>query len=97
MVSINDFRAIMHRGLFCVRGGRPVPPAVDIAAELTEISVSGRWSAVACLSFTCAPRRAEHGVSVRSAMPRLGGIRVSTPKALDALGDPFRPYRSVVA
>ena len=36
-------------------------------------------------------------LSVRAPTMPPPGNRGATPKALDALGDPFRPYRSVVA
>ncbi|MFB7225768.1 hypothetical protein [Streptomyces sp. NPDC056227] len=67
----------------------------DIAAEL----ITGRGSAEMFLLFQL--RRLDvwptGDLSVRSGYVSAWSIATPTPKALDALGEQFRPYRSVIA
>jgi DNA-3-methyladenine glycosylase II len=71
----------------------------DIAAEPVNARGTGRWSAELYLIFHV--RRLDvwppGDFSVRVGYAPAWGIAVPTPKALDALCDPFRPYGSVVA
>jgi DNA-3-methyladenine glycosylase II len=71
----------------------------DIAAELTNVPGTGALVSRAVREVSSAPPRrlAHRGFQRTRRLCPAWGIAVPTPKALDALGDPFRPYRSVVA
>ena len=70
-------------------------------AYISEIQCNGisRWNVEMCLMFSCAARclaRRRH----RSAVKGFGvawEIPMPTPKELTALGEPYRPYRSVLS
>jgi DNA-3-methyladenine glycosylase II len=71
----------------------------EIVARLTTVRGIGRWSAEMFLLFQL--RRLDvwptGDLVVRKGFALAWNIPTPTPKQLDALGEPFRPYRSVVA
>lgn len=77
--------------------GRATDEAV--VTELTTVRGIGRWSAEMFLMFQL--RRLDvwpvGDLGVRRGYGLAWQIPAPTPKQLDALGEPYRPYRSVVA
>ncbi len=71
----------------------------EVVVRLTTVRGIGRWSAEMFLMFQL--RRPDiwptGDLGVRKGFGLAWGIAMPTPKALDALGEPYRPYRSVVA
>ncbi|HEY1823499.1 MAG TPA: DNA-3-methyladenine glycosylase 2 family protein [Trebonia sp.] len=71
----------------------------DVVARLTTVRGIGKWSAEMFLMFQL--RRLDvwptGDLGVRKGFGLAWGIPTPTVKQLDPLGDPFRPYRSVVA
>jgi DNA-3-methyladenine glycosylase II len=71
----------------------------DVVARLTTVRGIGAWSAEMFLMFQL--RRLDvwptGDLGVRKGFGLAWGIPTPTAKQLDPLGDPFRPYRSVVA
>jgi DNA-3-methyladenine glycosylase II len=71
----------------------------DIVARLTTVRGIGKWSAEIFLMFQL--RRLDvwptGDLVVRKGFALAWNIPTPTPKQLDALGEPYRPYRSVVA
>jgi DNA-3-methyladenine glycosylase II len=71
----------------------------DVVARLTTVRGIGKWSAEMFLMFQL--RRLDvwptGDLGVRKGFGLAWGIPTPTAKQLDPLGDPFRPYRSVVA
>jgi len=71
----------------------------DVVARLTSVRGIGKWSAEMFLMFQL--RRLDvwptGDLGVRKGFGLAWGIPMPTAKQLDPLGDPFRPYRSVVA
>lgn len=71
----------------------------DVVARLTTVRGIGKWSAEMFLMFQL--RRLDvwptGDLGVRKGFGLAWGIPMPTAKQLDPLGDPFRPYRSVVA
>jgi hypothetical protein len=68
-----------------------------IAAEPVNVPGTGHWSVDLCLMYSCAARRlAVRGFLRHAGYAAATGIEVPRPEAPDALGDPFRPERSVV-
>jgi DNA-3-methyladenine glycosylase II len=71
----------------------------EVVARLTTVRGIGRWSAEMFLMFQL--RRPDvwptGDLGVRKGFGLAWGIPMPTPKALDVLGEPYRPYRSVVA
>ena len=71
----------------------------EIAARLTTVRGIGKWSAEIFLIFQL--RRLDvwptGDLGVRKGYALAWGIPIPTPKQLDILGEPYRPYRSVVA
>ena len=70
-----------------------------VVARLTTVRGIGKWSAEMFLMFQL--RRLDvwptGDLGVRKGFGLAWGIPAPTAKQLDPLGDPFRPYRSVVA
>ncbi len=70
-----------------------------VVARLTTVRGIGKWSAEMFLMFQL--RRLDvwptGDLGVRKGFGLAWGIPTPTAKQLDPLGDPFRPYRSVVA
>lgn len=71
----------------------------DVVTRLTTVRGIGKWSAEMFLMFQL--RRLDvwptGDLGVRKGFGLAWGIPMPTAKQLDPLGDPFRPYRSVVA
>lgn len=71
----------------------------DVVAQLTTVRGIGRWSAEMFLMFQL--RRLDvwpvGDLGVRRGYGLAWQVPTPTPKQLDALGEPFRPYRSVAA
>lgn len=71
----------------------------DIVARLSTVRGIGRWTAEMFLLFQL--RRLDvwptGDLGVRRGYGLAWGIAMPTPRELEPLGDPFRPYRSIVA
>ncbi|MGH3303478.1 MAG: DNA-3-methyladenine glycosylase family protein [Streptosporangiaceae bacterium] len=71
----------------------------DIVTRLSSVRGIGRWTAEMFLIFQL--RRLDvwptGDLGVRRGYGLAWGVPMPTPKQLDALGEPYRPYRSVVA
>ncbi len=71
----------------------------EVVARLTEVRGIGRWSAEMFLMFQL--RRLDiwptGDLGVRKGFGLAWRIATPTPKQLDLLGEPYHPYRSVVA
>jgi DNA-3-methyladenine glycosylase II len=71
----------------------------DVVASLTTVRGIGKWSAEIFLMFQL--RRLDvwptGDLGVRKGFALAWGIPMPTPKQLDVLGEPFHPYRSIVA
>jgi DNA-3-methyladenine glycosylase II len=71
----------------------------DVVARLTTVRGIGKWSAEIFLMFQL--RRLDvwptGDLGVRKGYGLAWGIPTPTPKQLDVLGEPYHPYRSVVA
>jgi DNA-3-methyladenine glycosylase II len=70
-----------------------------VVARLTTVRGIGKWSAEMFLMFQL--RRLDvwptGDLGVRKGYALAWQVPVPTPKQLDALGEPFHPFRSVVA
>jgi len=71
----------------------------EIVARLSEVRGIGKWSAEVFLMFQL--RRLDiwptGDLGIRRGYAAAWNIPPPTPKVLDALGEPYRPYRSIVA
>lgn len=71
----------------------------EIITRLSQVRGIGRWSAQMFLMFQL--RRLDvwpvGDLAVRNGYALAWHVAVPTPKALEPLGEPYRPYRSVVA
>lgn len=71
----------------------------DIAAQLSSVRGIGRWTAEMFLIFQL--RRLDvwptGDLGVRRGYGLAWGIPTPTPKQLETLGEPYHPYRSIVA
>ena len=72
----------------------------EVIEHLTRVKGIGEWTAHMFLMFQCGRidvwPTGDYGV--RSGFARMYGLDpMPTPKQLEPLGDPFRPYRSLVA
>jgi DNA-3-methyladenine glycosylase II len=71
----------------------------EVVARLTTVRGIGKWSAEIFLMFQL--RRLDvwptGDLGVRKGFGLAWRIPTPTPKQLDLLGEPFRPYRSVAA
>ena len=71
----------------------------EIVTQLSTVRGIGRWSAQMFLMFQL--RRLDvwptGDLGVRKGFARAWDIPVPTPKALEVLGEPYHPYRSIVA
>jgi DNA-3-methyladenine glycosylase II len=71
----------------------------EIVARLSQVRGIGKWSAEMFLMFQL--RRPDiwptGDLAVRKGYALAWQIPVPTPKVLEALGEPYRPYRSIVA
>jgi DNA-3-methyladenine glycosylase II len=71
----------------------------EIVAQLSTVRGIGKWSAEIFLMFQL--RRMDvwptGDLAIRKGYGLAWGIPTPTPKVLDALGEPYRPYRTVLA
>jgi DNA-3-methyladenine glycosylase II len=71
----------------------------EVVSRLTSVRGIGKWSAEMFLMFQL--RRLDvwptGDLGVRKGFALAWGIPTPTPKQLDALGEPYHPYRSIVA
>ena len=71
----------------------------EVAARLTTVRGIGKWSADMFLLHQL--RRLDvwptGDLAIRKGFALAWGVALPTPKLLDALGEPYRPYRSIVA
>jgi DNA-3-methyladenine glycosylase II len=71
----------------------------EIVARLSTVRGIGKWSAEIFLMFQL--RRMDvwptGDLAIRKGYGLAWGIPAPTPKVLDALGEPYRPYRTVLA
>ncbi len=71
----------------------------DVVARLTTVRGIGKWSAEMFMMFQL--RRLDvwptGDLAVRRGFGVAWDIATPTPKQLDVLGEPFRPYRTIVA
>lgn len=71
----------------------------DVVARLSAVRGIGRWTAEMFLLFQL--RRLDvwptGDLGVRRGYSLAWGVAMPTPKQLDALGEPYHPYRSIVA
>jgi DNA-3-methyladenine glycosylase II len=71
----------------------------DIVARLSTVRGIGKWSAEMFLMFQL--RRLDvwptGDLGVRKGYARAWEIETPTPKQLELLGEPYHPYRSIVA
>ena len=71
----------------------------EVVARLTTVRGIGKWSAEIFLMFQL--RRLDvwptGDLGVRKGFGLAWGIPTPTPKVLDGLGEPFHPYRTIVA
>src|SRR3984957_16102701 len=71
----------------------------ELVARLTTVRGIGKWSAEGFLMFQL--RRLDvwptGDLGVRKGFGLAWGIPTPTPKVLDGLGEPYHPYRSIVA
>jgi DNA-3-methyladenine glycosylase II len=71
----------------------------EVVSRLTTVRGIGKWSAEIFLMFQL--RRLDvwptGDLGVRKGFALAWGIPMPAPKVLDALGEPFHPYRSIVA
>ena len=99
-LSVKDLAAKVHHGTVVLDSRRLARESnEEIVARLTAVRGIGRWSAEMFLLFQL--RRLDvwptGDLVVRKGFALAWNIPTPTPKQLDALGEPYRPYRSVVA
>jgi DNA-3-methyladenine glycosylase II len=100
VLSVKDLAAKVADGTVVIESRRLARESnEDIAARLTTVRGIGRWSAEMFLLFHL--RRLDvwptGDLVVRKGFGLAWNIPTPTPKQLDALGEPYHPYRSVVA
>jgi len=83
-ISVNDFEEMSN---------------ADITADLTQVWGIGRWTVEMFLMFSLARLDVwpSGDLGVRRGWSLIKGEQMLDAKALEPLGEPFRPYRSVVA
>ena len=99
-VSLQDLSAKIMDGTVAIDGRRLARESdEEIVARLTTVRGIGKWSAEIFLMFQL--RRLDvwptGDLGVRKGYALAWAIPAPTPKQLDILGEPYRPYRSVVA
>jgi len=100
LASIRDLAAKVLDGTVLLEPRRLARlPDEEMITRLSEVRGIGRWTAEMFLLFQL--RRLDvwpvGDLGVRKGFGLAFGIEMPTPKALEALGDPFRPYRSILA
>ena len=83
-ISVNDFEEMSD---------------ADITADLTQVWGIGRWTVEMFLMFSLARLDVwpSGDLGVRRGWSLIKGEQMLDAKALEPLGEPFRPYRSIVA
>lgn len=100
VISLQDLSAKIIDGTVAIDGRRLARESdEEIVARLTTVRGIGKWSAEIFLMFQL--RRLDvwptGDLGVRKGYALAWAIPTPTPKQLDVLGEPYRPYRSVVA
>lgn len=100
LASIRDLAAKVSEGTVVLEPRRLARRSDDaIVSELSGVRGIGRWTAEMFLLFQL--RRLDvwpvGDLGVRRGFGLAWGVPTPTPRELDPLGEPFRPYRSVVA
>ena len=100
VVSLQDLSAKVLDGTVVLDTRRLARESDDeVVARLSTVRGIGKWSAEMFLMFQL--RRPDvwptGDLGVRKGFGLAWGLPMPTPKQLEALGEPFRPYRSVVA
>jgi DNA-3-methyladenine glycosylase II len=100
VLAVKDLAAKVADGTVVLDSRRLARESNDeIVARLSAVRGIGRWSAEMFLLFQL--RRLDvwptGDLVVRKGFGLAWDIPTPTPKQLDALGEPYRPYRSVVA
>ena len=98
--SLRDLAAKVLDGTVILDpAGLAAEPDAEVVARLSAVRGIGRWTAEMFLMFQL--RRLDvwptGDLGVRKGFGLAWGIPMPTPKQLEPLGDPYRPYRSVVA
>ena len=99
-VSLQDLSAKVLDGTVMLNArGLARESNEEIVARLTTVQGIGKWSAEIFLIFQL--RRLDvwptGDLAVRRGYALAWGIPTPTPKQLDLLGEPYRPYRTVLA
>ena len=99
-VSLQDLSAKVLDGTVMLNSrGLARESNEEIVARLTTVQGIGKWSAEIFLIFQL--RRLDvwptGDLAVRRGYALAWGIPTPTPKQLDLLGEPYRPYRTVLA
>jgi DNA-3-methyladenine glycosylase II len=99
-VSLQDLSAKVLDGTVVLEPRRLARLSDDeIVARLSAVRGIGKWSAEVFLMFQL--RRLDiwptGDLAVRRGYAAAWQIPEPTPKVLDALGEPYRPYRSILA
>ena len=100
VISLQDLSAKIMDGTVAIDGRRLARESdEEIVARLTTVRGIGKWSAEIFLMFQL--RRLDvwptGDLGVRKGYALAWAIPTPTTKQLDVLGEPYRPYRSVVA
>jgi DNA-3-methyladenine glycosylase II len=98
--SLRDLAAkILDGTVILDQAGLEAESDAEVVARLSAVRGIGRWTAEMFLMFQL--RRLDvwptGDLGVRKGFGLAWGIPTPTPKQLEPLGDPYRPYRSVVA
>ena len=98
--SLRDLAAKVLDGTVVLDpAGLRAEPDDEVIARLSTVLGIGKWTAEMFLMFQL--RRLDvwptGDLGVRKGFGLAWGIPAPSPKALEPLGDPYRPYRSVVA
>jgi DNA-3-methyladenine glycosylase II len=100
VVSLRDLAGRVLDGTITLEPRRLARLAdADIVAQLSAITGIGKWSAEIFLMFQL--RRLDvwptGDLAVRKGFAAAWDVPMPTPRQLDELGEPYHPYRSVVA
>jgi DNA-3-methyladenine glycosylase II len=99
VLSLRDLAAKVTEGTVVLDRRLSRESDEEVVARLTTVRGIGKWSAEIFLMFQL--RRLDvwptGDLGVRKGFALAWNIATPTPKQLDALGEPYHPYRSVVA
>jgi len=99
VLSLRDLAAKVIEGTVVLDRRLSRESDEEVVARLTTVRGIGKWSAEIFLMFQL--RRLDvwptGDLGVRKGFALAWNIATPTPKQLDTLGEPYRPYRSVVA